>query len=980
MMHLVSTATCELGSQLALTSHIGTDATLHLPGVGITMTKSVTVQGTLNTDPNTQLTFGGHVGSKLTMVPHLSSMQTLSLRELTIKSNAKLDLQESSTVGNCGYTLDVSVPDRTLTMQRPSELKVACPVTIDVASLVLDSAEFDTKSSSSGSFTGTSSVRTPALTITGDVLTGRIDLLDCSDLDVQSTGNMTMTLDDPRELKADTMNVDGALTSTTPIAVYTSRLTVSQGGSFTWPGSSGSLLESNTAFIDGYFRPGSSVSLGNGLPSFTIGVNGDVSLKLDGPFRTDSFEVLGKMVVTHPVVFQGAVNQLVNRFTVVSGGQLVLNSNNSQLGPSELHANYVTINGTVEAGLLNIGIGWDDLQVGSAGKFTFDPDEDFAINVVYISGVVESLKHVVIHGRSQTVVAVFQTTAGSSVTFDLGRFYNVSGELNHTQLRVQDFTVGGYLKANELSIPNEFNQLTVEQTGELQMTAVGPLLIHNIQVDGTLRVTNPIIVTGTTYDRARSLNIGATGEVFLDEDGRSSSEWTNVSYIGVHSVTIAGRFYAGLFSNIYPTTFGWDSLHMSGNSEFRFEPADDFACDSIVFVEGPTMESFTPVVLRGSTYQLIQQLTISHPGALLLDTNEGNKNVWRNISSEVHAEIVTVDGTFHAGLVYIGVGWKTLGVGGQGLFTLQSTDFPVNNMTINSPSGRMEVLTPLNIHGREQSHVYDMIVESGATLTLDTGNYAGTELTNNSYSTVLADYVTIGGNFLANKLSISSYVIAIHGLLSFYASTPEEFDTLTISSGGQVQVNNPATFLGRSSNRTDTIEIEGRMKLHSAISNHNNHLWPSNQSSVFHLDHLNVSGTLEGGALSVGSGWQTLLVGDLGTVTFQPEGTYRIDDVVIAGHVTAFTAMPTTAPLISDNLRIYSTAVFDIDFRGPPGETGEGATNSTLLVNNIHITDGTLQAGSLWIEADDITVGNGGVLTVVGGGHLSDQGPVGKLL
>ncbi|XP_038052473.1 uncharacterized protein LOC119725184 [Patiria miniata] len=969
MMHLISTTTCELGSRLEVESHVNGDAILTLPGVGITMTKSVTVRGTLNTDPNTELTFGGYSGATLTLIPRLSSMQTLQLRSLTIKTNAKLDLQESSTAGNCGYTLDVSVSDRSLTMEHPSELTVACPVTIDVTSLLLDAASFNTKS-----VTGTSSIRTPALTVTGSVTTGKMDLLDCSNLDVRSTGQMTLTLGDPKELRVPTIEVDGTLTSTTPVAVYCHALTVSQGGSFSWPGSSGSVLESNMTFIDGYFRPGSLVGLTSGLPQFTVGANGNVSIITEDSFGTDSFEVRGQMVVSsQPVVFRGVMNQLVNSFTIASGGQLSLNTTGS--GQSEIHAEYVTVDGALQTGLLNIGSGWNDLTVGSSGSFTFDPDGNFAINTIHISGVVESLKHLIINGRSQSATTIFETTAGSSVTFDLGRFHNVSGELNHTQLRVQDIVVGGYFQAHELSFPYEFNQLRVDQTGELHMNSVGPLMVHTFKVNGTMRTTNPLIVTGTTYDRARSLVIGVAGEVFLDEDGRSSGEWTNVSYFGFHGVTISGSLHAGLFSNIYPTTFGWDTLYLDGDAEFRFEPADDFACDSVVFYGGPTMEAFTPVIMRGSTDRLIQQLTISYPGSLLFDTSEGDKNQWRSVGSEVHAEIVTVDGTFHAGLIDFGVGWKTLNVGGQGLFTLQSTDFPVNNITVQNPSGRMEVLTPLNIHGREQTHVYDLTIEAGATLSLDTGSYAGTDYTNSSYSTVLIDVVTIDGSFLASKLSISAYQITVGGMFTFYASTPEEFDFLTVSSAGQVQITNPVTILGRSSNLTDSIDIAGRVKLHAAISDHNNHVWSSLNSSVFHLDHLSVNGTLEAGILSVGTGWQTFSVGDQGVVTFQPEGTYRIDDITIAGHVTSFTAMPATAPLISDSLRVYSTAVFDIDFRGPAGSTEEGATNSTLLIGTVQITDGTLQAGSLWIEANEITIGNGGVLTVEGGGHLSDQGP-----
>ena len=604
-------------------------------------------------------------------------------------------------------------------------------------------------------------------------------------------------------------------------------------------------------------------------------------------------------------------------------------------------------------------------------------------------------------------------------------------------------------------------------------------MVHKVEVDGTVRVSNPMTITGTTYERARTLLIGTTGEVYLDEDGRSRGEWTNTSYFGIHGVTIAGALHAGLFSNIYPFDLGWDSLHLNGSAEFRFKPADDFACDSIVFVGGPTIEVFTPVIMRGNTFRLIQQLSISYPGELLLDTDNGDQNVWRDVSSEVHAEIVTVEGTFHAGLLTFGVGWMTLEVGGQGWFTLQTSDIPVENITVRSPTGRMEVLTPLNIHGREDTNVTNLMIESGATVRLDAGNgdqnvwrdvssevhaeivtvegtfhaglltfgvgwmtlevggqgwftlqtsdipvenitvrsptgrmevltplnihgredtnvtnlmiesgatvrldagnYAGTNLTNLTFSTILIDFLTIGGNFYANKLSFTITETTVSGLFSFYASTNEEIDLLTVSSGGQVLVVNSVTFLGRSSNRTHTVHIGGSMKLDTAAGDHSKQAWSSNVSSVLHLDHLIVNGALEAGFLSVGDGWQRFSVGDHGTVTFQPDATYRIDSITIAGQVTSFAPMPSTAPLISNSLLIYSTAFLDIDFRGLPADPSDGATNSSLHVGTIRIIDsGTLRAGSLWIETDQISIDNTGVLTVDGGGYLSDEGP-GKL-
>ena len=197
---------------------------------------------------------------------------------------------------------------------------------------------------------------------------------------------------------------------------------------------------------------------------------------------------------------------------------------------------------------------------------------------------------------------------------------------------------------------------------------------------------------------------------------------------------------------------------------------------------------------------------------------------------------------------------------------------------------------------------------------------------------------------------------------------------MLIKGGGTVSIDSQVIFRGRSSYCTAQLEIYGVMTLDALVTERGRDTWSSDLGSVFHLDHLTVGGTFKAGLLSIANGLRVFTVSSSGVVTVQTTGEYKIEQTNIAGHVTTYTPMKFDFPLIGTSLMVSSGGVFDIDFEGPRGSAGEGAVNSTILVDVI-VIHGMWQAGSLWVICQDFTVAGGGIVMVTGGGHFGDEGP-----
>ena len=555
-IHVVSGGHPTLTSRLDAEIEIKDGASLLLDTGVIEVIKSATIRGHLGTLANTELIFGGNSAAALKMIPTSApKIHSVQLHSLHIKADASVDLQQSTVNGYCGYELRVIGIDKTVVMEEGSSLSVACTTSLDVLSVILNGVQFDTASQTTGTYSGTSTLRTSSLTVTGQFNAGRMSLVDCNSLTVGSSATFIFEPQSP-PFQVHDIVIEGNMTSIGTLSVHANDFSITAGGSVSWPRGSDSMLDCNTVTIDGLFRPGI-LATGSGFDLFQVGVTGDVLFTANETFKADIIRISGSVVIDNSVIFEGRTQRLMTELTIQETGELLLDSTNSQRriflnDTSEIHAEHVQVSGILHAGRLAIGVGWQSLQVG--GILTVQAHGDFPINEMTIGGTFDVLNEIVIRGRNQTTSIFFTTLEGSLVTFDSQRFDNggiadstMSDERllvdKTSEIHTERVNIGGTVHAGRLTIGGGWQSLQVE--GLLTLQAKGDFPINEITIGGKFDCLNHIVIKSRNESESASFTTLQGSEVTFDS-GRfyNSSTELNFSQLIIHEISIDGEFQA----------------------------------------------------------------------------------------------------------------------------------------------------------------------------------------------------------------------------------------------------------------------------------------------------------------------------------------------------------------------------------------------------------------------------------------------------
>ncbi|XP_070535282.1 uncharacterized protein [Ptychodera flava] len=628
------------------------------------------------------------------------------------------------------------------------------------------------------------------------------------------------------------------------------------------------------------------------------------------------------------------------------------------------------------------------LQMGVQTSATISVDSPLKFDTFQIGGMLNMTNKAIIEGKlGGTKVLNFIIVDTGAVYLDTEDENMVINGTEHpevqwSELYFRDAEISGQLHAKSMKnngddvLSTGWEILNVLEGGLFNFTSVDKFEVDDITVNGQMIVQNHIWMEGraTNTHRVRSFIIGENGEVRFDEQGRDAGSWSNASRLIAHQVYIHGKFQAGLLSVDTGEMYGWDTLVVDGSSaEFKFEAFGEFSCNDIEVTAG-TMEIFNPATIQGKDHPLCNFVRIGSEGSILLDKDGGDREIWRDVPSHLYAEMVIVNGTLHAGGLTAGPGWYNLAVGPVGLFTLQAftSELSINTVII---AGTVDILNPITIKGRDRPYCVEFTELPGGSITIDSGNYEGSGRTNLTYSTLLADYITLDGDFTALNLSFTTIKLTVGGSMTFDPATPEIADEIVVRDSGLVEVLKPITIRGLTGEKTNAITINGTMKLDTAAGDHTNRQWSAGEASIFHLVNLTVIGEFHGGLLSEDDGWTFLIVDTGAIMTFEPNTTWYIFSAYIAGSVKSYIPFLEEFPLICGTLTIDEGGVFDIDYKGPTVNDILGAPYSTLKVEIQITVDGMLKTGSLHLETPTAVVGNTGQINVDGGGYLSDEGP-----
>lgn len=316
-----------------------------------------------------------------------------------------------------------------------------------------------------------------------------------------------------------------------------------------------------------------------------------------------------------------------------------------------------------------------------------------------------------------------------------------------------------------------------------------------------------------------------------------------------------------------------------------------------------------------------------------------------------------------------GVDKVTVGKDGTFLFTPYD-EFLVHEIEVN---GLMNSHTPVIFRGQRLAKVENLTIGESGTMILD--NNAQETKSWSGVSEMPFHYVYVNGHLKAGKI-LNRYINETdegwNYMYIYNSSSIFEFETEypflieTVDINGTFISYKPVAITAPSSSSKRLVIFIG-FGGHMTLDSDSSHpIGPFASNSSINAENL---------------------VMDTGSLLEAGDTHFDIDTVEISGSINArpkskveirsFTVTNTgkvniTTPIILESLTVNVAGLLDIDFRRMPENTNSGNPASDILVTDNILISGTLQAGSLYIETDKMTVS--GTLDVSGGGYLNSKG------
>ena len=227
---------------------------------------------------------------------------------------------------------------------------------------------------------------------------------------------------------------------------------------------------------------------------------------------------------------------------------------------------------------------------------------------------------------------------------------------------------------------------------------------------------------------------------------------------------------------------------------------------------------------------------------------------------------------------------------------------------------------------------------------------------------------------------LSDLTVHEHGTVEYTPVSDLVCDELVIN--GVVAIRSNVTIRGRLKHNLNFLNIgeNGTLQLDSLAQA--NRSWTGR--SVLGCHSLDVAGTLLAGRVEQYTdtfSWEYIRVDAKGNFTFEPTARFHVTNVDVLGHMQAYSPLNladnTTAGqtlIVADVLTIYEEGVLDIDFKCGKRAPDRPCPVSNLTINIIRL-NGTIQAGSLTINASDLNISPSGLIDLSEGGYPSGTGP-----
>ena len=545
--------------------------------------------------------------------------------------------------------------------------------------------------------------------------------------------------------------------------VFLKELNVEQLGRMTIDNSNSISITAKDVSVDGAFQAGTVETVG--WESFSVGPRGSVAF-MPATINTRLgrvMEIRGSVQLGQPL----SIRRPCDRLVIDAGGSLSWTGDAATI----LECANVTINGVFKpacGGSLNLGTGVGIFMVGPSGDVKAKIAGPFITNSFSLAGSLEICNKVIFQSGNSTDgrIEVFIVhsprgklrldTSGLPVILVNGTAVPTTG---HSTIKAKYITVDGLLDPKLLDVGPGYEKATVGEFGNFTFTPHGDFRCHNLYVNGLMSVLTPVTMRSfeTATPNVREIEIGPKGTLILDAPSHAGRTWTGVSFIGVHTLKVGGKFLGGHFSGRLDGTGGWDTMTITQTGSFILDP---YSVDDLYLnyadING-TFQTFHQIIIRENTRSTV--FFVGRTGKVTFDTLAvRSTRSWTNPNgSALHLDQVHVHGTMMAGLLTVGNQWLNFKVGPTGIFKYE----PIHIWTIVSSeiAGQVESYIPMD-------HLRALV---GTTLViLPTGkwdmDYQGPPATPSSgctNSSISMGTVEISGKLWAGSLNILATALTV---------------------------------------------------------------------------------------------------------------------------------------------------------------------------------------------------------------------------
>lgn len=338
--------------------------------------------------------------------------------------------------------------------------------------------------------------------------------------------------------------------------------------------------------------------------------------------------------------------------------------------------------------------------------------------------------------------------------------------------------------------------------------------------------------------------------------------------------------------------------------------------------------------------------------------------------NHIRARYLIVNGYLSARLLSTDPGVDKVVVGGAGNFLFTPYDkFLVHEMEI---FGMFKSYTPVIFRGQRLKKVETLTIGETGSVILD--NNAQSNKTWSGISELPFHYVYIHGLLKGGKILNRyenetddgwNYMYLHNGSSTFEFETEHPFLIETADINGTFT--SYKTIAMRPQTNIKGLTISIGWAGHVTFDSDSSHpIGPFASNSSVYADHL-ITDT--GSFFEAGdTHFDIHNVEISGTMTTQPTSDIRIRHFT----VTSTGKVNITTSVTLEGTSLDMAGLLDIDFRRWPDNTVGGNTQSNILVSDNITVSGTFQAGSLYVQTNQMIVS--GTVDVSGGGYLNDQG------